>query len=70
MLLLMVRGMQEPGDRRSLYRFLRADGKTSDFLNEWPMPEELEKAIRGLPREREVIDFFKKLSSAEPLPTR
>ena len=34
------------------------------------MPEELEKAIRGLPREREVIDFFKKLSSAEPLPTR
>jgi hypothetical protein len=34
------------------------------------MPDELEKAIRGLPREREVIDFFKKLSSAEPLPTR
>lgn len=34
------------------------------------MPEELEKAIRELPRERTVIDFFKKLSSGDPLPRR
>lgn len=34
------------------------------------MPEELEKAIKELPREAEVIDFFKKLSGAAPLPPR
>ena len=34
------------------------------------LPEELEKAIKDLPREPEVIDFFKKLSSADPLPAR
>ncbi|HEX2228226.1 MAG TPA: hypothetical protein VHM64_13900 [Candidatus Binatia bacterium] len=34
------------------------------------MPEELEKSIKELPREREVIDFFKKLSGADPLPAR
>jgi tripartite-type tricarboxylate transporter receptor subunit TctC len=34
------------------------------------MPEELEKAIRGLPRDREVIELFNKLSGAEPMPSR
>jgi hypothetical protein len=34
------------------------------------MPEELEKAIKEMPRDREVIDFFKKLSSADALPAR
>jgi tripartite-type tricarboxylate transporter receptor subunit TctC len=34
------------------------------------MPEELEKAIKNMPRDREVIDFFKKLSGADPLPAR
>lgn len=34
------------------------------------MPEELEKAIKELPRDRETIDFFKKLSSTDPLPAR
>jgi tripartite-type tricarboxylate transporter receptor subunit TctC len=33
-------------------------------------PEELEKAIRELPRDREVVDLFNKLSSADPLPPR
>jgi hypothetical protein len=33
-------------------------------------PEELEKAIRELPRDREVVDLFSKLSSADPLPPR
>jgi len=34
------------------------------------MPEELEKAIKGMPRDREVIDFFKTLSGGDPLPAR
>jgi hypothetical protein len=34
------------------------------------MPEELEKAIKEMPRDRELIDFFKKLSSADALPPR
>lgn len=34
------------------------------------MPEELERAIRDLPREAEVIAFFKRLSAADPLPPR
>jgi tripartite-type tricarboxylate transporter receptor subunit TctC len=34
------------------------------------MPEELEKSIKELPREREVIELFKKLSGADPLPGR
>ena len=31
-------------------------------------PEELEKAIRELPRDRETIDLFNKLSGPDPLP--
>ena len=34
------------------------------------MPEELEKAIKDLPREPDVIDLFKKLSGADTLPAR
>ena len=34
------------------------------------LPEELEKAIRGLPRDREVIELFNKLSGADSLPPR
>jgi tripartite-type tricarboxylate transporter receptor subunit TctC len=33
-------------------------------------PEELEKAIRDLPRDREVVELFNKLSSADALPPR
>jgi hypothetical protein len=34
-----------------------------------PLPaEELEKAIRELPRDREMVDLFNKLSGADPLP--
>ena len=32
------------------------------------LPEELEKAVRDLPRDREVIELFNKLSGAAPLP--
>jgi tripartite-type tricarboxylate transporter receptor subunit TctC len=31
-------------------------------------PEELEKAIRELPRDRETVDLFNKLSGADPMP--
>ena len=34
------------------------------------MPEELEKAVRELPREREVVELFNKLSGADPMPPR
>lgn len=32
------------------------------------MPEEMEEAIREMPRDAEVIDLLKKLSSEGPLP--
>ena len=34
------------------------------------MPEELERVIKNLPRESEVVDLFKNLFSAGPLPPR
>lgn len=34
------------------------------------MAQEQEKVIRELPRDREVIELFKKISGTEPLPTR
>ena len=34
------------------------------------MPEELEKVVRDLPRDREVIELFNKLSSADAMPPR
>ena len=41
--------------------------------NETPtplMPEALEKVIRELPRDREVVEIFNKLAGADPLPPR
>jgi hypothetical protein len=32
------------------------------------LPEELEKAVRDLPRDREVVELFNKLSGADALP--
>jgi hypothetical protein len=34
------------------------------------VPEEMEKAIRELPREKEIVELFKKLSNADPMPPR
>jgi hypothetical protein len=34
------------------------------------MPEEMEKAIREMPRDAEVINLLKNLSSEGPLPAR
>jgi hypothetical protein len=34
------------------------------------MPEEQEKVIRDLPRDKEAIELFKKLSGPDPMPVR
>jgi len=34
------------------------------------MPETLDKVIRALPREPEVVDLFKQIFGAGPLPPR
>ena len=34
------------------------------------MPEALEKVIKELPRDNEVIELFKILAGADPLPAR
>lgn len=46
--------------------FKKLTGDNADPL----MPEELEKAIRELPRDAEVIELFKTLTAAGPLPSR
>jgi hypothetical protein len=54
--------------------------KDSDFHREYKkltgedpdplMPEEMEKAIREMPRDAEVINLLKTVSGEGPLPTR
>jgi hypothetical protein len=34
------------------------------------MPEETEKAVQEMPRDAKVIELFKKLAGADPLPPR
>jgi hypothetical protein len=34
------------------------------------MPEALEKAIREMPRDADVVELFNKLAGPEPLPAR
>jgi hypothetical protein len=34
------------------------------------MPEEQDEAIRELRRDHEIVELFKKLSGADPLPSR
>jgi hypothetical protein len=50
--------------------FHREFKKLSGFDASPLMPEEQDKAIRELPRDREVVELFKKLSGSEPLPPR
>ena len=50
--------------------FHREFKKLSGFEASPLMPEEQEKAIRELPRDREVVELFKKLSGPDPLPAR
>ena len=50
--------------------FHRDFKKLSGFDASPLMPEEQDKAIRELPRDREVVELFKKLSGPDPLPAR
>ena len=50
--------------------FHREFKKLSGFDASPLMPEEQDKAIRELPRDREVVELFKKLSGPDPLPAR
>jgi hypothetical protein len=50
--------------------FHRDFKKLSGFDASPLMPEEQEKVVRELPRERSVVEFFKKLSGGDPLPAR
>ncbi|MGH7854656.1 MAG: Bug family tripartite tricarboxylate transporter substrate binding protein [Candidatus Binatia bacterium] len=50
--------------------FHREFKKLSGFEASPLMPEEQDKAIRELPRDREVVELFKKISGADPLPAR
>jgi hypothetical protein len=34
------------------------------------MPDDMEKALKELPRDQETIELFKKLNAAGPLPPR
>jgi tripartite-type tricarboxylate transporter receptor subunit TctC len=69
-----------PPDRVEFLReAMRRTFKDPEFLKEYKktgddspplMPEELERVIKNLPREPEVVDFFKALFGAGPLPPR
>jgi hypothetical protein len=50
--------------------FHREFKKLSGFEASPLMPEEQEKAVRELPRDRTVVELFKKLSGPDPLPPR
>src|SRR5215468_10781342 len=34
------------------------------------MPDEMERLVRDLPRDPEIVELFKKINAAEPLPPR
>ena len=34
------------------------------------LPEEMEKAVRAVPREREIVDIFQKIAGPDALPLR
>jgi hypothetical protein len=63
-----------------LQEAMRRTFKDSSFYTEYKkvsgeeatplMPEELEKAVRDLPRDQPAMDLFKKLAGPDPLPTR
>jgi len=62
-----------------LQQAMRRAFKDPEFHNEYKktgddspplMPEMLEKAIKDLPRDPEVVELFKKLFGADPLPAR
>ncbi len=58
---------------RKTYRdpeFSKEYTKLTGLKAEPQMPEELEQTIRDMPRDREAVELFKKLTGPEPLPQR
>jgi hypothetical protein len=50
--------------------FAREYAKLTGLKAEPQMPEELEQTIKDMPRDREAIELFKKLTGPDPLPQR
>ena len=59
----MVKTFNDPGFHKE-YKKLTGDEPTP------LLPEEMEKSIRELPRDREIVELFKKISGPAPLPPR
>jgi len=58
---------------RKTYRdaeFFKEYTKLTGLKAEPQMPEELEQTIKDMPRDREAVELFKKLTGPEPLPQR
>jgi tripartite-type tricarboxylate transporter receptor subunit TctC len=58
---------------RKTYRdpeFFKEYTKLTGLKAEPQMPEELEQTIKDMPRDREAVDLFKKLTGPDPLPQR
>ncbi|MBM4264156.1 MAG: hypothetical protein FJ145_22375 [Deltaproteobacteria bacterium] len=58
---------------RKIYRdaeFHKEYTKLTGLKAEPQMPEELEKTVKEMPRDREAVDLFKKLTGPDPLPQR
>jgi len=58
---------------RKTYRdpeFAKEYTKLTGLKAEPQMPEELEQTIRDMPRDREAVELFKKLTGPDPLPQR
>ena len=53
--------LQRKSGNKSLSPFLKAKPQ---------MPEKLEQTIRDMPRDREAVELFKKLTGPDPLPQR
>jgi tripartite-type tricarboxylate transporter receptor subunit TctC len=59
----VVKTFKDPGFHRE-YQKLTGDEATP------LMPEEMDRAIRELPRDREIVELFKKIAGGGPLPPR
>jgi len=59
----LVKTFNDPGFHRD-YKKLTGDEPTP------LMPEEMDKAIKELPRDREIVELFKKIAGGGPLPPR
>ena len=50
--------------------FFKEYTKITGLKAEPQLPEDLEQTIKEMPRDREAVELFKKLTGPEPLPQR